>query len=211
MEALETTMKKHNIKLDTCLASSLRQELSAFACASSRLGYALNASSYSSHEWLIDFGASYHMDKDKSVFSTLKDCNTKNIFVGDDRYLSVEGYGTIHLNNDKMKDVLCIPNLSYNLLLVYQITHSSEGKSVLFTPHQVAIRDLKGTQHIVVTGSVDDITRLYKFDNVGSSSIPSVFVYHSDEVSRLWHEQFGHLNYLSLKNVCKEKMVKLPL
>jgi hypothetical protein len=64
------------------------------------------------------------MGKDKVVFSTLQDCNTKNIFVGDDRSLSVEGSGIVHLNNDQIKDVLCVPNLSCNLISVYQITHS---------------------------------------------------------------------------------------
>ena len=109
------------------------------------MGYILNvsSSSSSSHEWLFDYGASYHTGKDKAVFSTLQDCNTKNIFVGDDRSLSVEGSGIVHLNSGQIKDVLCVPNLSCNLLSVYQITHFSEGKSVLFTSHQVVIPDLK--------------------------------------------------------------------
>ena len=206
-------MTKHNIHLNTSSESYLGQTLSAYAYASSRSGYALNvSSSSSSHEWLIDYGASYHMGKDKAVFPTLNDCNTKNIFVGDDRSLSVEGFGIVHLNHGQIKDVLCVPNLSCNVLLVYQITHSGEGKSVLFTPHQVVIWDLKDPQHIVAIGSVDDITRLYKFDNFGSSSLPSVFVAHSDDVSRLWHEQFGHLNFRSLLNLCKEKKVTgLPM
>lgn len=100
MEALEAAMKKHNIHLNTSSTSYLVQALSASAYASSASGYALNvSSSSSSHEWLIDYGASYHMGKDKVVFSTLNDCNTKNIFVGDDRSLNVEGSGTVHLNN----------------------------------------------------------------------------------------------------------------
>ena len=82
---------------------------------------------------------------------------------------------------------------------MYQITHSGEGKSVLFTPHQVVIWDLKDPRHVLATGSVDDITRLYKIDNFGSSSLPSIFVAHSDEVSRLWHERFGHSNSLLTK------------
>ena len=89
MEALEATMKNHNIHFDTSLASFLRQAFSASSYAPSRSGYALNACSSSSHEWLIDFGASYHLRKDKAMFSTLNNCNTKNIFVGDDRSLSV--------------------------------------------------------------------------------------------------------------------------
>ena len=77
----------------------------------------------------------------------------------------------------------------------------------MFTPHQVVIQDLKDSQHIVAIGSVDDIISLYKFDNFGSPSFPSMFIAHSDDVSRLWHEWFGHLNYRSLQNLCKENMV----
>ena len=50
------------------------------------------------------------MGKDKAVFSTLNDCSTKNIFVGDDRSLNVEGFGTVHLNNGQIKNVLCVQN-----------------------------------------------------------------------------------------------------
>ena len=63
------------------------------------------------------------MAKNKSMFSSLNDCNTKNIYVGDDRSLSVVGSGTIHLENGHFNDVLCVPTLSCNLLYVYQIIH----------------------------------------------------------------------------------------
>ena len=114
-------MKKHNIHLDTSSTSFSRQTLSASTYASSRLGYALNvySSSSSSHEWLIDSGASYHMGKGKAMFSTLNNCNTKIIYVVDDIAHSVVGPRTIHLNNGQFKDALCVPNLSYNLLSVY--------------------------------------------------------------------------------------------
>ena len=53
-------------------------------------------SSSISNEWLIDYGASYHMDKDQAIFSTMHECNTKKIFVGDDRSLRVEMIGSQH-------------------------------------------------------------------------------------------------------------------
>ena len=81
-----------------------------------------------------------------------------------------------------------------------------------FTPHQVVIKDFKNPQNVLATGIVDDITRFYKFINFGSSPFPLVFVAHSDNLSKLWHEQFGHLNYRSLQQLCKENMVTgLPL
>ena len=86
MTTLEATMKKHNIIID----SSSSHGHALFAS-----GFSFNTTSTSSSdEWLIDSGACYHMDKDKSIFSTLNECNTNKIFVGDDKFLSVVGYGT---------------------------------------------------------------------------------------------------------------------
>ena len=70
------------------------------------------------------------MGKYKAVFLALNNCNTKNIFVGDDISLSVVGSGIVHLNNGQFKDVLCVPNFSNNILSVYQINNLSEGKSI---------------------------------------------------------------------------------
>jgi hypothetical protein len=116
------------------------------------------------------------MAKDKAIFFALNKCNTKQIFVGDDRSLSVVGSGTIQVDNGHFNDVLCVLSLSCNLLTVYRMTHSSEGKTVEFSPHQVVTNDLKNLNHVLATGIVDEITKLYKFDNFGSSSFPSVFV-----------------------------------
>ena len=77
----------------------------------------------------------------------------------------------------------------------------------MFTPHQVVIKNFKDPKHVLATIIVDDITKLYKFNNFGSSSLPSFFVAHSDDLSKLWHGRVGHLNYHSLQQLCKENMV----
>jgi len=126
MEALEVAMKKHTIHLDhsSTSTSSSKITLSACGCQAYQSRYALNVSSSShSHEWLIDSRASYHMVENKAMFSSLNDCNTKNIYVGDDRSLSVVGTRTIHLDNGQFNDVLCVPTLSCNLVFIYQINH----------------------------------------------------------------------------------------
>jgi hypothetical protein len=155
MASLEPTMKKHNINIDSTSSSS------SHGHALSSYGFSFNATStYSFDEWLIDSGTSYHMAKDKDIFSALNECNTKKIFVGDDIYLIVVGSGIVQVDNGNFNDVLCVPSISCNLLSVYQITHSSEGKTVEFSPHQVVIKDLKDPKHVLATGIVDDITRL---------------------------------------------------
>ena len=87
--------------------------------------------------------------------------------------------------------------------MLNQITHLGEGKIVEFSPHVVVIKDLKYPKYILANGISDDSTRLYNFDKFGSSCLPSIFFSHNDEVRKLWHEKFGHLNYHSLQTLCK--------
>jgi hypothetical protein len=85
--------------------------------------------------------------------------------------------------------------------------HSFRCKAVEFSPHQIVIKDLKYPKHVLAIQIVDDITRLYKFDNFGSTYFPSFFVSHSDDLSKLWNEWFGHLNYRSFHQLCDQQMV----
>jgi hypothetical protein len=56
------------------------------------------------------------------------------------------------------------------------------------------------------------MTRLYKFDNFGSSFFPSGFVSHSNDLNKLWHEWFVHLNYPLMQQLCNQQLVmSLPL
>jgi hypothetical protein len=70
-------MKKHNIIIDSTSSSS-----SSHGHALSASGFSFNTTSTSySDEWFIDFGTSYHMAKDKDIFSALNECNTKYLLV----------------------------------------------------------------------------------------------------------------------------------
>ena len=69
------------------------------------------------------------MAKDQPRFSTMHECNTKQIFVGDDSSLNVVGSRIVLVENGHFSDVICVSRISCNLLSVYQITHSGEGKN----------------------------------------------------------------------------------
>ena len=57
------------------------------------------------------------MDKDQAIFSTMYECNTKQIFVGDDRSLRVVGSGTVPIENGHFSDVLCVPRISRKFVI----------------------------------------------------------------------------------------------
>ena len=50
-----------------------------------------------------------------------------------------------------LKDVLFVPNISMNLLFIYQIFHSSFAKTVEFSPHDVVIQNSHDPEMIVAT------------------------------------------------------------
>jgi hypothetical protein len=127
----------------------------------------------------------YNMAKDKAIFATLNECNTKKIFICDEKYLSVLGSRAIEVDNVHFIDALHVPTLSSSLLSKYQITYSGEGKTIHFSPHQVVIKDLKYHKHVLAIGIVDDIRRLYNYENFGSSYFPSILAAHSDDFNKL--------------------------
>jgi hypothetical protein len=66
----------------------------------------------------------------------------------------------VELHNDKFENVLHVPNLSMNLLSIYQITQ--KGKNVEFTSDSVSVIDMHDNS-IIAIGEVDHNSRLYKF------------------------------------------------
>jgi hypothetical protein len=74
MEALQAVMKKHNINIESSSYNS-----SSHGHALSSCGLSFIATSTSSYdEWLIDYGESYHMVKDRAIFFSLNE-HQKNV------------------------------------------------------------------------------------------------------------------------------------
>ena len=113
----------------------------------------------SSSEWILDSGASYHMGSSKQDFSSLEQSKVPHIFMGDDTKMEVEGKGHVDMENGEFKDVLYIPNISSNLLSVYQINHLRDGHKVEFLPDLVQVRSLQDDS-VIVVGKVNDEKRL---------------------------------------------------
>jgi hypothetical protein len=96
----------------------------------------------------------------EEVFSSLSPCSRPPILMGDDTLVAVAGEGRVELHNGSFENVLHVPNISMNLLLVYQITQ--KGKNVEFKSDSVLLIDMHDNS-IIENGDVDQKSRLYKF------------------------------------------------
>ena len=89
-------------------------------------------------DWIIDSGATSHMCNSAAMFSSYCKADSK-IKLGDLSSLKVSGKGDVQLSlhmrgggqdTKRLKDVLCVPDLSKNLLSVSKAT--DHGMSFLF-------------------------------------------------------------------------------
>jgi hypothetical protein len=148
----------------------------------------------SSHDaWIIDSGASHHMDSSEEVYSSLDACKGPPILKWDNSYVEVTDKGRIELTNGSFENVLPAPKFFVNLLSVYQMKNFSTGKKFIFTPSFVDIYDMK-TNSMVATSEVNHQSRLYTFSKFIEPDY-ALLLTHADENSRIWNETFGHLNF----------------
>ena len=84
------------------------------------------------------------MGASKQDFPSMTPSEVPHIFLGDDTKVEIEGKGEVEMDNRAYKDVLYVPNLTSNLLLVYQITHYGGRNKVEFLPDLVVVKSIKG-------------------------------------------------------------------
>ena len=73
------------------------------------------------------------------------------------------------------------------------MTHTGETKRVIFTTDMVDISEIS-TNQVIAVGYADHHERMYKFSNFLPTSSDQALHSHANEVSKLWHERFGHMN-----------------
>jgi WD40 repeat protein len=155
--------------------------------------------------WIIDSGASHHMDSLEVVYSSLDACKGPPILMGENSFVKVTDKGRIELTNESFENVLHVPKLSINHLSVYQMTNSSTRNKVVFTPNSMDIYDMQ-TNSKVATSEVNHQSRLYTFSEFVEPD-STLLLTHVDESSRIWNERFGHLNFIYMQRLNKNKLV----
>jgi hypothetical protein len=97
------------------------------------------------------------------------------------------------------------PKFFVNLLSMYHMTNSSTRNKFIFTPNVVDIYDMQ-TNSRVVTNEVNHQSILYIFSEFIELD-SSLLLTHADESSRIWHERFGHFNFIYMQQIIKKILV----
>ena len=87
------------------------------------------------------------------------------------------------------------------------MTHIGESKRVSFTPDMVEIAEIS-TYQVIAIGYADHYERMYTFSNFLPTSNDQAILSHANEVSKLWHERFVHMNYKYLQALHRDEMVE---
>ena len=130
----------------------------------------------------------------RDSFSSLETGKSIPIHMGDDSTIISEGQGTVDLENCYFSNVLYVPSLASNLLSVYQMTHMGVPKRFSFIMDDVEIIEL-ASEKIVAKGLANDHAKSYEFSHFVANANPTTLLTHGNEVSRMWHERFIHMNF----------------
>ncbi len=158
-----------------------------------------------SSTWIVDSGATCHMCNFRKQFvSYNKLVKPENVVIGDGRSLKAIGRGSVRLLMNlpdgtqlcKLRDVLHVPGLSYNLVSVSKA--SEVGKVTHFDKAGCWI--LNGEGRVIAKA-------------VRCGSLYFLDCWSSDEVSvaevkeNIWHKRFGHLSAGGLRELAASRLV----
>ena len=117
------------------------------------------------------------MASSKTNFTFLNKSKVPHISVGNKSKMAVGGKGNMEMELGEFKNVLYVPNLSSNLLSIYQINLLRDGHRVEFLPDSVHVHSLKENS-LVVVEKVNKHKRLYSFSHFVPKS-PSTVLLHT--------------------------------
>ena len=163
--------------------------------------------------WIVDSGATSHLCNDKSMFTVFDSLeNPQEIVLGDGHTLDAVGVGDVVLNvvvdgkikKRRLRDVLYVPRLAYNLLSVSKTTET--GKKIKFGSDGLQFLDCDGR---VVAVGVKKGSLYYLTCHKDTDTQVHMSDAQSMDESResIWHRRFGHLNERSLRTLASRSLV----
>ena len=111
------------------------------------------------------------------------------------------------LEHGSFNNVFHVPSLASNLLSVYQMTHTSLPKIFTFNRNDVDISEI-ASRKLIATCIANHFVKTYEFSKFVPNANPTALLTHGNEVSRIWHERFVHLNFKNFQQLQKHSIVE---
>lgn len=146
---------------------------------------------YSKDEWYVDSGASVHMTAVQSWLQDVSSPKTcSEIMIANNEKLQVVCKGSIEISTQQgyditIKEVLCVPSLTTNLLSVSQMIKNNN--SVTFSDSQCLIHNANN-ELVAVANLIDGV---YKLD-LCKTPVTKCLIARDNAL--LWHRRLGHIN-----------------
>jgi len=148
------------------------------------------------------------MSNERQKFSVLNKSVESKIYTASDQWLKTNGVGEIEINiklnnkttnRVKLTNTIYVPGLKNNLISIPQITKN--GFKVIFYKNLAVVKRNDGTTAMVAQKR----NELYVVDVVEDGTLQTST---NPENSNRWHQRFEHLNYMDLKNLQANNMIK---
>ena len=160
--------------------------------------------------WYLDTGATNHMTGCRNFFCDLDESASGYVKFGDNLRIQIKGQGNIEITQKdgdilRLLNVLYVPDLAVNILSLgrldeegYRMTMAG-GKLIIFNHNGRLVAEMQRSEG-----------RLYLLKlNVVDQCLVTT---EDSSENWLWHSRFGHINFHSLQEMSKRKLVKgLPL
>ena len=146
---------------------------------------------FNKHAWILDFGATNHVCFDVSNFASYNVIKTIIIKLPNGNFVTAS-YSSIITFSDRfvLKNVLYVPNFSFNLISISQFTTSLKCE-LSFSSAECSIQNSITKDKI---GIVDVVVDLYVFNKAGKNILSSV-----TKQTNIWHLRMDHPSEERLK------------
>lgn len=156
--------------------------------------FALDKERFKRGDWYVDSGCSAHLIADKSSLKNVSyNPRIKEIVVANQETVSVVCSGQTQIStvvegsefDITVEDVLCVPNLTTNLLSVSQLIR--KGNKVTFGE---GVCEIRNRQNVLV-GKAVQVNGVYKLDVKSECMFAGSA---TSTTSSRWHRRLGHIN-----------------
>ncbi|KAJ9559214.1 hypothetical protein OSB04_013828 [Centaurea solstitialis] len=161
--------------------------------------------------WFLDSGCSNHMCGDKGKFTSLDLGFSHSVKLGNNTRMDVGGKGQVKLilNGDVyvINEVYYVPELKNNLLSMGQL--QEKGLSILIQDDMCKIYHPQKGLLIQCPMSANRMFALFDQTQAeGIRRMEGCLYSNSEDLSRLWHERYGHLSKAGMEMLQRKKMVR---